>query len=54
VKSVNGLPYIEPSLSSWDEVSLIRVVVHFYVFFDPVARILLSIFALIFKREFGL
>jgi hypothetical protein len=46
---INGFPYIKPSLHPWDEAYLIMIDDPFDVlFWIRFARILLSIFALIF------
>ena len=44
---IDGFSYIEPTLHPWDEAYLIMVNDGFDMFLDSVARILLSIFALI-------
>ena len=54
VDYVDGFLYIETSLHPWDEAYLVMMDVCFDVFLDSVARIILSIFALIFIREIGL
>jgi hypothetical protein len=54
VDYTDGFLYIEPSLHPWDEAYLTVMNDCFSVFLDSVARILLSIFALIFIREIGL
>jgi hypothetical protein len=51
---IDGFPYIEPFLHSWDEAYLVMMDDHFDVFLDRFERILLSIFAWIFIREIGL
>jgi hypothetical protein len=51
---VDGFPYIKLSLYPWDEAYLIIMDDCFDVLWIWLARILLSIFALIFIREIGL
>jgi hypothetical protein len=51
---VDGFLDIKPFLHPWDEAYLGMMDDHFDVFLDSVARILLSIFASIFRREIGL
>ena len=47
VDYIDGFSYIEPTLHPWDEAYLIMLNDGFDMFLDSVARILLSIFALI-------
>jgi hypothetical protein len=54
VDYIDGFLYIEPSLHPWDEAYLAMMDDHFDVFLDSVARILLSIIAMIFIRKIGL
>ena len=54
VDYVDGFLYIVPSLHPWEEVYLIMMDDHFDVFLDLVCENLLSNFASIFIREFGL
>jgi hypothetical protein len=54
VDYVDAFSYIEPPLHSWDEAYLIMENDAFNVFIVWFARILLSIFALIFIREIAL
>ena len=53
---VDRLLYIEPSLHRWNKAYLIKMDDHFDVFLDSLCEnfILLTIFASIFIREFGL
>jgi hypothetical protein len=51
---IDGFLYIKPPLHPWNEVYLIMLDDCFDQFLDLVFEILLSIFALIFIREFGL
>jgi hypothetical protein len=48
---VDGFPYIKPSLHPWNKSYLVRMDDCFNVFLEQLARILLSVCALIFIRE---
>ena len=46
VDSIDGFPYIEPSLHPWDKAYLIMVDDHFYVFFDLVGNNFIEYFCI--------
>jgi hypothetical protein len=54
VDYTDGFMYIKPSLCPWNEAYLIMMVDRLMCSWIQFARILLSIFALIFIREIGL
>jgi hypothetical protein len=54
VDSIDGFPYIEPSLPPWDEAYLIMVNDGFDVFLDSVCKNFIEYRASIFMREIAL
>ena len=52
MESIDGFPYIEPSLHPWDEAYLIMVDDHFDVFLDSVCKNFIKYFCInIHKRN---
>ena len=54
VDSIDGFPYIEPSLYPWDEAYLIMVDDRFDVFLDSVGKNFIEYFCIYVHREIGL